>query len=93
MRSPPRPCRWSSSFSPSRSGCWRSAAACCAPAAGWPSSLPARSCAAPPAALEPLATRGHFHSDAELAALGRQAGLAEVKVHNDGGGQLLTAHI
>jgi SAM-dependent methyltransferase len=46
-----------------------------------------------PAAPEPLATRGHFHSDAELAALARQAGLAEVKVHNDAGGQLLTAHI
>jgi ubiquinone/menaquinone biosynthesis C-methylase UbiE len=46
-----------------------------------------------PAAPEPLAARGHFHSDAELAALGRQAGLAEVNVHNDGGGQLLTAHI
>ena len=46
-----------------------------------------------PAAPEPLAARGHFHSDAELAALARQAGLAEVKVHNDGGGQLLTAHI
>jgi len=46
-----------------------------------------------PAAPEPLAARGRFHSDAELAALGRQAGLAEVKVHNDGGGQLLTAHI
>ncbi len=46
-----------------------------------------------PAAPEPLAARGHFHSDAELAALARQAGLAEVKVHNDRGGQLLTAHI
>ena len=46
-----------------------------------------------PAAPEPLAARGHFHSDAELAALARQAGLAEVKVHNDAGGQLLTAHI
>lgn len=46
-----------------------------------------------PAAPEPLAARGHFHSDAGLAALASQAGLAEVKVHNDGGGQLLTAHI
>jgi SAM-dependent methyltransferase len=44
-----------------------------------------------PAAPEPLAARGHFHSDAELAALARQAGLAEVKVHNDRGGQLMTA--
>jgi hypothetical protein len=46
-----------------------------------------------PAAPEPLAAQGHFHSDAKLAALARQAGLAEVKVHNDRGGQLLTAHI
>lgn len=46
-----------------------------------------------PAAPEPLAARGRFHSDAELAALAAQAGLAEAKVHNDGGGQLLTAHI
>jgi SAM-dependent methyltransferase len=44
-----------------------------------------------PAAPEPLAARGHFHSDAELAALARLAGLAEVKVHNDRGGQLMTA--
>ena len=44
-----------------------------------------------PAAPEPLAARGQFHSDAELAALARQAGLAEVQVHNDRGGQLLTA--
>jgi SAM-dependent methyltransferase len=51
----------------------------------------ARSCAA--RRPEPLAAQGHFHSDAKLAALARQAGLAEVKVHNDRGGQLLTAHI
>lgn len=44
-----------------------------------------------PAAPEPLAARGHFHSDAGLAALARRAGLAGVKVHNDRGGQLLTA--
>lgn len=44
-----------------------------------------------PAAPEPLAARGHFYPDAELAALARQAGLAEVSVHNDRGGQLLTA--
>ena len=44
-----------------------------------------------PAAPEPLAARGHFHSDAELAALARQAGLAQVSVQNDRGGQLLTA--
>lgn len=46
-----------------------------------------------PAAPEPLAARGHFYPDAELAALARQAGLAEVSVHNDRGGQLLTAVI
>ena len=46
-----------------------------------------------PAAPEPLAARGRFHSDAELAALAGQAGLAEARVHNDRGGQLLTAHI
>lgn len=46
-----------------------------------------------PAAPEPLAARGHFYPDAELAALARQAGLAEVSVHNDRGGQLLTAFI
>jgi SAM-dependent methyltransferase len=44
-----------------------------------------------PAAPEPLAARGHFYSDAELAGLARQAGLAQVSVHNDRGGQLLTA--
>lgn len=44
-----------------------------------------------PAAPEPLAACGRFHSDAELAALARQAGLAEVTVQNDRGGQLLTA--
>jgi ubiquinone/menaquinone biosynthesis C-methylase UbiE len=44
-----------------------------------------------PAAPEPLAGRGHFYQDEELAALGRQAGLAGVSVHNDRGGQLLTA--
>lgn len=44
-----------------------------------------------PAAPEPLAGRGHFYQDEELAALARQAGLAGVSVHNDRGGQLLTA--
>jgi ubiquinone/menaquinone biosynthesis C-methylase UbiE len=44
-----------------------------------------------PAAPEPLASRGHFYEDDELAELARQAGLAAVAVVNDGGGQLLTA--
>jgi SAM-dependent methyltransferase len=44
-----------------------------------------------PASPEPLASFGHFYSDAELAALASQAGLADVQVRNDGGGQLLTA--
>ncbi len=44
-----------------------------------------------PAAPEPLAGRGHFHSDAALAELAHAAGLTEVAVENDGGGQLLTA--
>ena len=44
-----------------------------------------------PAAPEPLASLGHFHPDAELAALASQAGLADARVRNDGGGQLLTA--
>jgi ubiquinone/menaquinone biosynthesis C-methylase UbiE len=44
-----------------------------------------------PAAPEPLASLGHFHPDAGLAALARQAGLADARVRNDGGGQLLPA--
>jgi SAM-dependent methyltransferase len=44
-----------------------------------------------PAAPEPLASRGHFYEDEELAELARQAGLAAVAVVNDHGGQLLTA--
>ena len=44
-----------------------------------------------PAAPEPLASRGHFYEDEELAELARQAGLATVVVVNDDGGQLLTA--
>ena len=43
-----------------------------------------------PAAPEPLASRGHFYEDDELAELARQAGLAAVVVVNDDGGQLLT---
>jgi SAM-dependent methyltransferase len=44
-----------------------------------------------PAAPEPLASRGHFYEDEELAELAREAGLADVAVKNDHGGQLLTA--
>ena len=44
-----------------------------------------------PAAPEPLASRGHFYEDRELVELARQAGLSEVAVVNDDGGQLLTA--
>ena len=43
-----------------------------------------------PAAPEPIASRGRFYSDAELAALATRAGLAGARVVNDGGGQLLT---
>jgi SAM-dependent methyltransferase len=44
-----------------------------------------------PAAPEPVASHGHFHSDHELAALATAAGFRGVTVHNDGGGQLLSA--
>jgi SAM-dependent methyltransferase len=44
-----------------------------------------------PAAPEPIASRGHFYEDGELAELARTAGLADVAVVNQGGGQLLTA--
>ncbi|HEY6016033.1 MAG TPA: class I SAM-dependent methyltransferase, partial [Gaiellaceae bacterium] len=44
-----------------------------------------------PAAPEPLASRGHFYSDGELAALARSAGLEDVAVHREDGGQLLAA--
>jgi ubiquinone/menaquinone biosynthesis C-methylase UbiE len=45
-----------------------------------------------PAAPEPLASRGHFYTDEELAKLAREAGLRGVAVQNDGGGQLLIAY-
>jgi ubiquinone/menaquinone biosynthesis C-methylase UbiE len=44
-----------------------------------------------PAAPEPIASRGHFYTDAELEQLARRAQMREVSVSNDGGGQLLTA--
>lgn len=44
-----------------------------------------------PAAPEPIASRGHFYSDEQLAELGRRAGLRVVEVRNERGGQLLTA--
>jgi SAM-dependent methyltransferase len=44
-----------------------------------------------PAAPEPLAGEGHFHTDGELVALANAAGLEHAAVANDGGGQLLTA--
>jgi SAM-dependent methyltransferase len=44
-----------------------------------------------PAAPEPLASRGNFYSDDELAALARDGGWQEPRVRNDRGGQLLRA--
>ena len=44
-----------------------------------------------PAAPEPIASRGHFYSDGELAELALRAGLSEVGVRNERGGQLLIA--
>jgi ubiquinone/menaquinone biosynthesis C-methylase UbiE len=44
-----------------------------------------------PAAPEPIASRGVFHTDEELAELARRAGFKDVTVHPDGGGQLLSA--
>jgi hypothetical protein len=44
-----------------------------------------------PAAPEPIASRGHFSTDEELAELARRAELRDVTVLNEGGGQLLTA--
>jgi SAM-dependent methyltransferase len=44
-----------------------------------------------PAAPEPLAGRGHFYEDDELVALARRAGLTDVAVATEDGGQLLTA--
>jgi SAM-dependent methyltransferase len=44
-----------------------------------------------PAAPEPIACLGHFHSDAELVAFAADAQLVSPAVTNDDGGQLLTA--
>ncbi len=44
-----------------------------------------------PAAPEPIASRGHFYTNEELAELGERAELRYVKVCNQGGAQLLTA--
>ena len=46
-----------------------------------------------PAAPEPLASRGHFYADEQLAALAREAGFEAVTVRDDHGGQLLTAAV
>lgn len=44
-----------------------------------------------PAAPEPIASSGHFYADDELTDLARRAGLRDVTVRNESGGQLLTA--
>lgn len=44
-----------------------------------------------PAAPEPLASRGHFHSDDELVDLAGAAGWRDAQVRSRDGGQLLTA--
>jgi SAM-dependent methyltransferase len=46
-----------------------------------------------PAAPEPVASRGHFYEDDELAELGHKAGFVSVVIVNDNGGQLLTASV
>ncbi|MGN6167879.1 MAG: class I SAM-dependent methyltransferase [Solirubrobacteraceae bacterium] len=44
-----------------------------------------------PAAPEPLASKGHFYPDEQLAGLARAAELSGVAVENERGGQLLVA--
>jgi SAM-dependent methyltransferase len=44
-----------------------------------------------PAAPEPIASRGHFYADEELAELARSTDWHDVAVRNHGGGQLLVA--
>ena len=46
-----------------------------------------------PAAPEPIASRGHFYSDQELADLARRADFHDTTVRNEQGGQLLTARV
>lgn len=46
-----------------------------------------------PAAPEPMASQGHFHTDGELAALATQAGFRTVRVDSEGGGQLLSGRV
>jgi SAM-dependent methyltransferase len=46
-----------------------------------------------PAAPEPIASHGRFHSDESLAALASDAGFGDVAVRNEDGGQLLTARL
>jgi ubiquinone/menaquinone biosynthesis C-methylase UbiE len=47
-----------------------------------------------PAAPYPLATRGHFYTDDELVALGREAGLEEARIaYREGFAQLLSARV
>ena len=43
-----------------------------------------------PAAPEPMASLGHFYDDAQLAGLAQRAGLDDVAVRSERGGQLLT---
>ena len=44
-----------------------------------------------PAAPEPLASHAFYYGDEELAELARRAGLGDVAVTNESGGQLLSA--
>jgi hypothetical protein len=44
-----------------------------------------------PAAPEPVASAGHFYASDELVRLAQAAGLRDVRVVDDDGGQLLTA--
>jgi SAM-dependent methyltransferase len=46
-----------------------------------------------PAAPEPLAHHGHFHTDAELVALAQRCGFRDAAVLEEDGGQLLTARV
>jgi SAM-dependent methyltransferase len=43
-----------------------------------------------PAAPEPLASRGHFYTDEQLAVLARESGLHDVAVVHEHGAQLMT---